>query len=206
MWESTDLATWSQVGSRPVPPEDAPQFTALGASSDGIRLGVSQAWNDDGTRSTLMSSPDGIEWHPVRTLPAGFYVTGVAPPTAPGRPWVVAMEREFPEEARVLVSNDLVDWSRTTFAKPGIRALTPSTDGWVAMGLYPGRDTGCNDSCRPERRSLYTSADGQTWVNRPALLPPEGTEVLGAPGDGSVLAAGQPSKGGVTLWRLASGS
>ena len=209
--------TWRPRGSRPTSPagrrsghgrprrRTGPRFTALGASTDGTHLGVSQTWSDDGSTSTLMSSADGMEWHDVRTLPKDFYVTGVAPPASPGQPWVVAIEREFPEEARILTSENLVDWTRTTFAKPGIRGLTATTDGWVAIGLYPSRDTGCNDSCRPERRSLYTSDDGQTWVNRPASMPPAGTEILGAAGDGGVLAAtAYPSKGGVTVWRLAS--
>ena len=97
----------------------------------------------DASRSTLKSSENGSDWHPGTTLPPDSYVVGVAPPTAPGRPWLVAIEREDPEEARILASRDLVSWTRVTFDKPGIRGLTATTDGWVAVGFYPSRDTGC---------------------------------------------------------------
>ena len=203
VWRSTDLVTWSQVGSGPAPADEGPSFQVLATSSDGIHLGVLETPSDVGpSRSTLKSSENGSDWHPVRTLPPDAYVVGVAPPTAPGRPWLVAIEREDPEEARILASRDLVSWTRVTFDKPGIRDLTATRDGWVAVGFYPSRDTGCYESCRPERPSLYTSDDGQTWVKRPASTPPAHTDILESPGDGRVLAAGWPTKDGVTLWRL----
>lgn len=203
LWRSTDLATWAQVMARPSGMESGVEFSVLGAASDGTRLAVSSEGDDDTAPVTLLSSSDGVTWQPVRVLPAGFGVTSVVPPEAPGRPWLVAIGRDDPEEARILVSRDLVDWTRVTFAKPGIRGLSATDTGWVAVGFWPQRDTGCGDSCRPERASLYTSRDGRAWINRPDSMPPQGASILGADGAGTVLAAGNPSAAGkVTVWRL----
>jgi hypothetical protein len=206
LWRSMDLATWTQILTRPSDTVGGTRFSVLGAAPDGTRLAVSIEGDDLAARATLLSSSDGVTWQPVRVLPAGFGVTSIVPPEAPERPWLVAIGREDPEEARILVSRDLVHWAGVTFAKPGIRGLSATDTDWVAVGFWPQRDTGCGDSCRPERASLYTSRDGRSWINRPDSMPPREASILGTDGAAAVLAAGIPSSAGkVTVWRLGIG-
>lgn len=207
IWRSTDLATWAQVASRPISDDPERDFNVVATSQDGTRLAVSTEEDKETSRSTLLASTDAVNWEPVRTLPAGFGVSEVVPPLSPERPWLVAIGRDDPEEARVLVSRDLATWTRCTFPKPGIRALTPTPSGWIATGFWPARDTGCGSSCRPTSPSLYSSADGVNWTERRGSHPPEATDILGGDGAGGVIAASNPDAAGkVTLWRLSAGS
>lgn len=203
VWRSTDLATWTQVSTQVIGDDPERDFTVLGASADGTRLALETNAVDDGTTtSTLMASTDGIAWTAVRVLPAGFGVVGVVPAAA-GRPWLIAMMRDDPEQARVLVSSDLKTWSSAVFPKPGISGLTPTSTGWVAIGLWPQRDTGCGDACRPTNPSLYSSADGLRWTVHPGALPPKMSSVLDDT-IGGVFAASGPVLRVVTVWRLAA--
>jgi len=204
MWRTTDFATWGEVGTIPASsPENGNGFRVLATSPDGIRLGTVVAEPDSGEAMVLRSSSNGVDWADVRTLPPGFSVAAVVPPTTPGSPWLVAIEREEPEQARILVSTNLVDWSRSTMAKPGVEGLTDAGAGWATIGLWVAKDTGCGDSCRPERPSLYTSTDGVTWVNHPRSMPPHDGHLLAGAGDGVVVAGSYPSLGNVALWQLA---
>src|SRR3954469_1212147 len=116
-WRTADLATWAEVGAIAASsPEKGRGFRVLGAGPDGTRLGLVEADPDRAEPLILQSSTNAVDWATVRTLPPGFGVTTVVPPSAPGTPWVVGIEREDPEQARILVSTNLVDWSRTTMA------------------------------------------------------------------------------------------
>lgn len=205
-WRSSDLATWTQIASRPGADDPALDFWVAGAAADGTRLAVSMEDKDGVRMSTLLSSTDAVNWGTVRVLPAGFSVVEVVPPSSSERPWLVAIMRDDPEEARVLVSKDLVSWKSAKFPKPGIRTLTPTPAGWIAVGLFPARETGCGDSCRPASPSLYSSTDGRKWIERRGSLPSETAGILGGDGAGEVLAANGPDAAGkVTLWRLTAG-
>jgi hypothetical protein len=62
-------------------------------------------------------------------------------------------------------------WQSSTFPKPGVRALTPTRFGWLAIGIWPwDGTTGC-DPCRPTDPSLFVSTDGLTWVEHRDALP-----------------------------------
>jgi hypothetical protein len=206
IWRSSDLRTWSAIASREDDAGLGEEFDLLATSSDGTRLGVVTGQEDlDGIRPlTLVASTDGVDWRTVRALPDGAFVAGAVPPARPGDPWVVGFERETPEVGRLLVSTDLADWTAVRFPKPGIRGLARTATGWVAVGFWPARDTGCGSSCRPMRPSLFTSDDAVHWSERPGVLPEE-AQLLGVDGDGGMIVARHPRPGRVALWRLDAG-
>jgi len=181
IWRSTDLDTWYWVASRP----EIVDWVG-GVAPDGTRLAVSE--ENETQRATLLASPDSITWRVVRPLPTEFDAVGIAPPSEAGRPWLVATEMHNgkTEEARVLVSTDLLTWQSSTFPRPGIGALTATRFGWIAIGYWPLRATGCGDECRPEDPTLFTSADGVTWVEHD--LPSEASIFVGD--DPGLLAIG----------------
>jgi hypothetical protein len=202
IWRSTDLDTWYPVASS----REIVDSSVGGAAPDGTRLAVSE--ENEAQRATLLASTDSVTWRVVHSLPADFDVVGIAPPSEAGRPWLVATEmyNNGEEEARVLVSTDLVTWQSSTFPRPGIDALTATRFGWVAIGYWPPRATGCGDTCRPEDPRLFTSADGVTWVAHglPSWKP------IFVDGDPGLLAIDwafiTESEFGVTrVWRMTSG-
>ena len=169
IWRSTDLATWAQVASHPANSDEGPDFHVWGAAPDGTRLGMLARNMDDPQAWVLVASSDAVDWDPVRTLPPGSWVAAVVPPDAAGRPWLVAIERGDPEEARVLVSRDLVDWTRTIMAKPGVAGLTDDGVGWVdgrpvavARDGLPRR--------LPARASIALHVGGRALVGQPSPL------------------------------------
>jgi hypothetical protein len=206
VWRSTDLRTWSAIATRPDDAASGEEFDVLATSADGTRLGAVTGEEDlDGIRPlTLVASTDGVDWRAVRALPDGAFIVGAVPPGSPGDPWVVGFEREIPEVGRLLVSPNLAEWVPVRFPKPGIRGLARTATGWVAVGFWPARDTGCGSNCRPERPSLYVSDDAIHWVERPGALPDE-AQLLGVDGDGRVIAARHDRPGRVTVWRLVAG-
>ncbi len=205
-WRSSDLESWTQVAQRAV--SDVGVFHVVGVSDDGTRLAVA---TDDGEPTQLLASDDGASWEVVRTLPADFWVGTVTPPASADRPWLVTMWRHEQETARALVSSDLVTWDRATLPKPAFREVFATSAGWIGIGYWPLRETGCRDSCRTEDPSLYTSRDGLTWTEHPGALPPgvslgDGGVLLGDVGAGEVLAVAAPNrKGNAVVRRLVGG-
>jgi hypothetical protein len=205
IWRSTDLVTWDQVSGQPGSVDD--DFTVGGAAPDGTRLAVSGT--SEAGLVTLLTSTDSITWRVVHSLPADFNAVGIASPSEAGRPWLVATEMSNgeKEEARVLISTDLVTWQSSTFPKPGIGALTATRFGWIAIGYWPPRETGCGDECRPEDPTLFASADGVTWVEHTPPFVGDGMLVEDDPG---LLAIGwAPSTESEfavwRVWRMTSG-
>ena len=102
----------------------------LGAAPNGTRLGVSTTGDSPETRATLLASTDGFD---VATrcgpCPRVSASAVIATPDTAGHPWVLGITSDGPEETRILVSWNLVEWSRVRFAKPGIKGLTASRSG-----------------------------------------------------------------------------
>ena len=157
----------------------------------------------------LLASADASTWRVVHSLPADFNAVGIAPPSEAGRPWLVATEmyNGEREEARVLVSTDLQAWQSSTFPRPGVDAMASTRFGWIAIGYWPPRATGCGDECRPEDPLLFMSADGATWVEHALPYCGDGFFVED---DAGLLAIGwapsTESEFGVwRVWRMTSG-
>ena len=90
----------------------------------------------------------------------GLRVSSIAMPDTTGRPAPAHHERGTRGDAdpRLVEPHRLVETPVRETRDQGL--CTATSPGSVAVGHWPSRDTGCGDSCRPERPSLYTSDDG----------------------------------------------
>ena len=195
IWQSPGADDWHQVAR-------IDGSVRIAVANDGTRLAIE---GDVGERARMFVSTDGIEWRPIEGPPRpdmrdneSWRLGHVLPPDGSLQAWIVVSELETGDiRSTMWMSSDLELWEPADFPMPVVGGLGYTSDGIVALGMDPCRDTG--GPCLTDPPQYFISGDGYNGEPMRSVVGPSSF----AEGPGCVIGTGDSgAEGAATVYRL----